>query len=610
MKKIFHYEIKSLLGIGAFSNVFLAYDTKNKINVAIKRIQKDLNHAQDYKDFYKEIKSMSEIQSNHSVKFYDAFQKDEYYYIVSELCDENFENYLENFPDGLDNYTIRDILLELNQVFEKMNELNIIHGDLNPKNILIKYYSNNKNYFKVKLCDYSLGKKLTELGNSDFDLISKYKSPEIIKALQKNKIPKFNQKSDLWSLGVLIYFMKFKEIPVNEFYNYIIPKKFDDSLLEDLIKNLICEEKKRFNWNEYLNHPFFYVKVNQIILNDNINNSNSNHKIHQDKSFDFNNNVNKIKLYKSLDIQAFSYDSNSQYCIFTSVFGDYLLIYIKPDKFSLGCYDLKKNIIIKELINIHSSNINCVRHYERKQNDFIISSSLDNTIKVFNISKNWSCVTLIENVGDKKHKNGGYYILSILMFSDLYKSYILSSNYCDNYLKLYNLKGKFIKNICNNEENIEYINLFYDKNFKYNFIIICKFQKVKSYIFEKNIEYKTYSNADAKNFILHIIKNVACLFISNNNSINIFNFHSGEEIFHFVLIDKIKINSLLLWNENFLLVAGNDSKIHIIDFMNNIESYTLEGHNNEVLKLAKIKIENQEYLVSQGLNNDGIKLWK
>jgi serine/threonine protein kinase len=97
MKKIFHYEIKSLLGIGAFSNVFLAYDTKNKINVAIKRIQKDLNHAQDYKDFYKEIKSMSEIQSNHSVKFYDAFQKDEYYYIVSELCDENFENYLEYF---------------------------------------------------------------------------------------------------------------------------------------------------------------------------------------------------------------------------------------------------------------------------------------------------------------------------------------------------------------------------------------------------------------------------------------------------------------------------------------------------------------------------------
>ena len=37
MKKIFHYEIKSLLGIGAFSNVFLAYDTKNKINVGNKK---------------------------------------------------------------------------------------------------------------------------------------------------------------------------------------------------------------------------------------------------------------------------------------------------------------------------------------------------------------------------------------------------------------------------------------------------------------------------------------------------------------------------------------------------------------------------------------------
>ena len=609
MKKIFNYEIKSLLGIGAFSNVFLAYDSKNKIEVAIKRIQKDFNHAQDYKDFYKEIKSMSQIQSNHSVKFYDAFQKDDYYYIVSELCDENFENFLENFPEGLDNVTLRDILLELNQVFEKMNELNIIHGDLNPKNILIKYYSNNKNFFKVKLCDYSLGKKLTELGNYSDSVISpNYKSPEIFKVQQKNKIPKFNQKSDLWSLGVLIYFMKFKEIPINDFYNFVIPNKFDEPLLDDLVKNLICEEKKRFSWNEYLNHPFFYVKVNQIKLNEN--NISKNHKIHQDKSIEFVNNVNKIKLYKSLDIQAFSYDSNSQYCVFTSVFCDYLIIYIKPDKFSLGCYDLKKNIIIKELINIHTSNINCIRHYVRKQNDILISSSLDNTIKVFNISKNWSCVTIIENVGDKKHKSGGYYILSILMFSDLSKNYILSSNYCDNYLKLYNLKGKFLKNICNNEENIEYINLFYDKNLNFNFIIICKFEKVKSYIFEKNIEYKTYSNTYAKNFILHIIKNVVCLFFANNNSINIYNFHSGEEIFHFILTEKIKINSLLLWNENFLLVAGNDAKIHIIDFMNNIESYSLEGHNDEVLKLDKIKIENHEYLVSQGLNGDGIKLWK
>ena len=80
---------------------------------------------------------------------------------------------------------------------------------------------------------------------------------------------KYNEKSDLWSLGILIYFLYFKKFPYDgktEFrifnsikMNGIEPlKKTENIDLDNLIRELLTvDPNKRLSWKEYFNHPFF-----------------------------------------------------------------------------------------------------------------------------------------------------------------------------------------------------------------------------------------------------------------------------------------------------------------------------------------------------------------
>jgi serine/threonine-protein kinase ULK/ATG1 len=127
---------------------------------------------------------------------------------------------------------------------------NIIHRDLKPRNILIKYVS--KNNFNIKLADFGLSREFINQSFSTHAGTPVYKAPELIN--QKHYDP---NKCDLWAIGVLIYNLKFKEV-ADSFYYGEIPKKFDNKLLDDLVRKLIVvDQKERIGWNDYFNHPFF-----------------------------------------------------------------------------------------------------------------------------------------------------------------------------------------------------------------------------------------------------------------------------------------------------------------------------------------------------------------
>ena len=89
-----------------------------------------------------------------------------------------------------------------------------------------------------------------------------YAAPEVIE--NKNYDPK---KCDLWAIGVIIYKLKFNEIPILKFYGNIVPNKFDNEYLDDLVKKLIVvDQSKRINWEDYFNHAFF--KTNNYVSNE------------------------------------------------------------------------------------------------------------------------------------------------------------------------------------------------------------------------------------------------------------------------------------------------------------------------------------------------------
>ena len=220
-------------------------------------------------NFYNEFKYMEILQekgNENVVILYEYFETKKEFAIVMELCDCNLFDYLSEKKNECSSEEIYYILNQLNNSFEIMHKNQILHRALRPENILIKYKNENKNEFTVKL-------KLTE----DCCTLKDYTnnlSP--LKILENCRIyapeilegNKYNEKSDLWSIGILIYFLKFKEYPFKGKSKTDILKKIKESKnelkkannpdLNDLIeKLLVIEPEQRLTWEKYFNHSFF-----------------------------------------------------------------------------------------------------------------------------------------------------------------------------------------------------------------------------------------------------------------------------------------------------------------------------------------------------------------
>ena len=246
------YIFMKILGGGGFGEVSLYYDNISKREVVIKKIIK--SGKDEELRFYREINALKNIRSPYSVEYYDYYSDNNYYYIVMEKCDEDLTNIMKKYKNGIPDSQIKGILLQLNEAFKIMLSKNIIHRDLKPKNILIKYVSQNS--FIVKLADFGLSREFYNKSFSTCAGTPVYMAPELLSA-QNVGINYIPIKCDLWAIGVIIYELKFNDISLS-FYQGIIPKRFDNYLLDELVRKLIVvDPNKRITWNEYFNHRFF-----------------------------------------------------------------------------------------------------------------------------------------------------------------------------------------------------------------------------------------------------------------------------------------------------------------------------------------------------------------
>ena len=155
-----------------------------------------------------------------------------------------------------------------------MAKYNLIHRDIKLENILVKYDGNLNTNYTLKLTGYELSKQILNLVEKFHGKIGEYQymAPQILRG------EPFDQKCDLWSLGVCIYVLCFKKFPfegdtenqVLNKINTISPQNFlkaNDENLDNLISRLLTKDRNsRMTWNEYFNAPFFqeYIRNNNI----------------------------------------------------------------------------------------------------------------------------------------------------------------------------------------------------------------------------------------------------------------------------------------------------------------------------------------------------------
>ena len=244
------YEINELIGSGGFGRIYNIKDKKVKTEYILKELTKINDKSlteSDKIEYENEINFLKDVKGKNILNIIDYYEndKDNFYYIILEKMDGDLEKLVqENYKNGMSSNLIRKFFSQINSGLKDILKEGKCHRDLKPSNILYSYINEEKTSFIIKLGDFGLS---TNLKNTDYatNAGTKYfKAPEVEEG-------KFSNKCDLYSIGIILYYLKTGEyifdgkreldILINKDKN-IIKQDTDDELLNKLIKKLVIKD--------------------------------------------------------------------------------------------------------------------------------------------------------------------------------------------------------------------------------------------------------------------------------------------------------------------------------------------------------------------------------
>ena len=205
-----YYEMIDDLGQGHFGVVKLGVIIKTKQKIAIKVLNKKKMKDRELEQAQREIDILKKCKHPNIVSFIDHFENSEYIFIVMEyLMYGTVFDYLKA-QKKLSEKICAKIIHQVAFGLKYMHDFCIIHRDIKPDNILIASIGDD---IKVKIGDFGLSKILApqEKTTEGYGTLT-YVAPEII-----NRVP-YNKSVDIWSLGVLTYFLVSGSLPFYDVY--------------------------------------------------------------------------------------------------------------------------------------------------------------------------------------------------------------------------------------------------------------------------------------------------------------------------------------------------------------------------------------------------------
>ena len=295
------------------------------------------------------------------------------------------------------------------------------------------------------------------------------------------------------------------------------------------------------------------------------------------------------------------------FCVFNSFQKMNLLCWGNTNH--LEFFDIDSNKIIKDISNAHTSTIFCCRHFPDNRNkiDYIITTSLDYSIKLWNVN-NFLCQTWIKSVYMTKN------IFSACLLLNEYSSHSYIVTSCVNdFMKLFDLSGKYKFSFGCKDINTFFVNSYFDiKNKKY-YVINGNGIDVRSYNAKDGQLYNRYQGLPRSfhtGAVIYETKTEIILVeIDGNGYIRMWNFHTAELIKAIFTSSFLNLRGICLWNYKYLIVGANDHQIKIVDIKQGKISKSFKEHTATICTLEKINSKLYgECLLSQGMDG-AIKLW-
>jgi len=210
-QNIGRYRINSLLGEGGMGRVYLAEDTKLRRKVSLKFLSKAVTRDHErLLRFEQEARAASALNHPNILTIYEFCEEEDQQFIVTEFVEG--QTLRERLQRSIELDDALEIAIQITSALVAAHRVNIIHRDIKPDNVIIR-----KDDRLVKVLDFGLAKilpKRTPLTTINGEAPTRFKTgPGVVMGTVAYMSPeqargdRVDERSDIWSLGVVLYEM-------------------------------------------------------------------------------------------------------------------------------------------------------------------------------------------------------------------------------------------------------------------------------------------------------------------------------------------------------------------------------------------------------------------
>ncbi|SAM07914.1 hypothetical protein [Absidia glauca] len=285
------YVICEKIGQGSFATV---YKAKHKITghlVAIKSVLRSKLTKKLLENLESEISILKAIRHDHIVGLSECQKTDTHIHLVMDYCTMgDLSQYIKRIRStkatrgslgGLPEDTVRHFLQQLASALRFLRSQNLVHRDIKPQNLLLVAPSHESSALPtLQVADFGFARFLPNASLADTLCGSPlYMGPEIL------SYKKYDAKTDLWSVGAVLYEMMtgrppfraqnhlelLKRIQENNDVIRFADEKVPDMPsmmgddLKDLVRKLLKKDPvERISFEEFFVHPAILRSANPM----------------------------------------------------------------------------------------------------------------------------------------------------------------------------------------------------------------------------------------------------------------------------------------------------------------------------------------------------------